>query len=234
MKGALRHRGFEIVLDHQHKDGISCLYIGLLRIFWCLTPDNYLCIHSGKDTPNKVTKMTMQNGPLPRLLQKLDRTLEQVIHFPWQTCPRMLLVVWPFIFFSLRSAAMPPWTRRFMPWVGAPTESCLTLSNALTPKPNSGRASVLWKREGKNVCCCVLSRTKEKDDLISWRTSRLIFGIFLSCYCLVIFSFCCTHLLYIRFNLSLLYLTLLVFLVHRKWSTAPWSLLHSLRCRFYF
>lgn len=87
MKGALRHRGFEIVLDHQHKDGISRLFIGLLRIFWCLTPDNYLC---GKDTPNKVTKMTMQNGPLSRLLQKLDRTLEQVIHFPRQTSARML------------------------------------------------------------------------------------------------------------------------------------------------
>lgn len=44
---------------------------------------------------------------------------------------------------------MPRWIRRSTPLAAAPTGNSLTLWKALTQKPSSGRACVLWRRDGK-------------------------------------------------------------------------------------
>lgn len=78
------------------------------------------------------------------------------------TLPNMLWLVQLF-FCSFRWVATLPWIRRSMPSAGAPTGSCLTPLNATTQKPCSGRASVLWRREGKHnpVALAAVVRTKE-------------------------------------------------------------------------
>lgn len=80
---------------------------------------------------------------------EIRQNSDQVIHFPQSASPHAVTCA-AVSAYSVRSAAMPPWIRRSMPWAGAPTGSCLTLLNASTQKPNNGQASVLWKREGKN------------------------------------------------------------------------------------